>query len=111
MNEAKESQLIHAFHEFISEYARSAFVDDKDLKGKNLSSFNVKTSDYHTVVVQLRALGLITESQKKRSIKDTDTYWQLTPHGDQLMVQLRALHRDAPERKASGQKTDDVEND
>jgi hypothetical protein len=46
-----------------------------------------------TCVVQMRALGLIKENQKPRSVKDTRTYWALTPYGDHLMVQLRALRR------------------
>jgi hypothetical protein len=45
-------------------------------------------------MVQLRALGLIKENDRKRSVKDTGTYWTLTPYGNTLMVQLRAVRRE-----------------
>lgn len=44
-----------------------------------------------TVILQFRALSLIKESQKKRSLRDSKTYWSLTPYGDNKMVQLCAL--------------------
>ncbi len=49
---------------------------------------------FQTIKIQLRALGLIEQSTKKRSIKDTSTYWTLTKKGDNLMVHLRAIRRD-----------------
>jgi hypothetical protein len=27
-------------------------------------------------------------------VKDTDTYWTLTPYGDEVMTRLRAIRRD-----------------
>lgn len=48
-----------------------------------------------TIVVQLRALGLIAKSARKRSLKDTETYWTLTPYGDNVMTKLRAIRRGA----------------
>jgi len=30
---------------------------------------------------------------RPRSVKDTNTYWALTPYGDHLMTQLRAVRR------------------
>ena len=44
--------------------------------------------------VQLDALGLMAKSTKRRSLKDSDTYWQLTPRGEALMVNVCALRRD-----------------
>jgi hypothetical protein len=107
MNEAKEAQINSGFLEFIASYGRKAFEKDKDLKGRKLRRFKVSNTDFQTCIVQLRALGLIAESQKKRSVKDTNSYWQLASYGDQLMVQLRALHREAVERKPSGQKSEE----
>ena len=49
--------------------------------------------DFQTIKVQLRALGLIVKSDKTRSVKDTATYWSLTPYGSDLMTQLRAIRR------------------
>jgi hypothetical protein len=35
--------------------------------------------DFQTIKVQLRALGLIAKNDKPRSVKDSGTYWTLTP--------------------------------
>jgi hypothetical protein len=49
--------------------------------------------DFHELKIQLRALGLIEKSTSPRSVKDTSTYWTLTPYGDSLMTQLYARKR------------------
>ena len=48
---------------------------------------------FRTIIVQLRALGLIGKSTRPRSVKDTATYWTLTPFGDNVMNRLRAITR------------------
>ena len=48
---------------------------------------------FRTIIVQLRALGLIEKSTGKRGVKDTATYWTLTPFGDNIMNRLRAITR------------------
>ena len=72
---------------------KEAYGTDKKLKDMELRDFSFPCELIETCVVQLRALGLIKENQKPRSVKDTRTYWTLTPYGDHLMVQLRALRR------------------
>jgi hypothetical protein len=49
---------------------------------------NIKEDDFQTIKIQLRALGLMTMSQK---IQLRDTYWTLTPYGDEVMNSLRAI--------------------
>lgn len=51
-------------------------------------------------------MGLITKSVKNRSVKDTETYWKLTPYGDEIMTRLRAIKRDDVEEI-----TEDIEED
>lgn len=64
----------------------------EDLTGySNFRNFVVESRDVQTIKIQLRALGLIEQSRKTRSVKDTRTYWSLTPFGDSLVVQLRAI--------------------
>jgi hypothetical protein len=46
---------------------------------------------FNTVKVQMRALGLIRKSDRPKGIKDSATYWTLTPYGDDLMTKLVAL--------------------
>jgi hypothetical protein len=106
MNEASEMHVSGAFSDFISSYSKEAFSDDEDLKGLSLVKIIAEQSYFHTCLVQFRALGLLTESEKKRSVRDTGTYWQLTQHGDHLMVQLRALHKNIVEKKATGSKSE-----
>ncbi len=78
---------------YFRQRAREAFSDDEELKGVVLGSFKFRDDEIETCVVQFRALGLIVQSERTRSVKDTTTYWTLTPHGDYLMTQLRALRR------------------
>lgn len=37
------------------------------------------------------ALGLIQKSVRKRSLKDTGTYWSLTPYGEHYATVLKAI--------------------
>lgn len=46
------------------------------------------------VLVQLRALNIITTGQKKRTVSDKAVYWKLTPAGDEYLVRLKATRRD-----------------
>jgi hypothetical protein len=55
--------------------------------------FKIDDNNFHTIKIQFRALGLITESVKKRSIHDKGTYWTLTPYGDTVMTRLRAIRK------------------
>lgn len=61
--------------------------------GEYLSGFRVHPDSFHTIIVQLRALGLITKSVRNRSVKDKDTYWKLTPYGESVMTRLRAIKK------------------
>lgn len=93
INEAPNDELKSAFHRHLASSAKEAYRTDKKLKGMELRDFIFSREQIETCLVQLRALGLIKENQKPRSVKDTRTYWTLTQYGDHLMVQLRALRR------------------
>jgi len=67
----------------------------------HFEGFALNDQDFQTVKVQLKALGLITKSDKSRSLKDTATYWTLTPYGDEVMTRLRAVKRGAAESEES----------
>lgn len=89
-------------------------VDDPDVHADQLSNFEVVDEDFQTIKVQLRALGLIAKSEKNRSVKDTQGYWTLTPFGDHVMNQLRAITRgsvaadeSSSESEASAEDADD----
>jgi hypothetical protein len=93
INEASEPELRSAFKGHLEKRARASLEKVKDVKGMALRHFAFPDDQIDTFLIQFRALGLIKESVKQRSVKDTRTYWSLTPYGDTLMVQLRAVRR------------------
>lgn len=58
-----------------------------------LSAFGIDEQTFHTIKIQLKALGLIQQSDKKRSVTNQGTYWSLTPYGDSTLTQLRAIKK------------------
>lgn len=56
-----------------------------------IESWRPSESDFEIVLVQLDALGLITQSQRKRAVADRNTYWTLTPWGRTRLTRLRAV--------------------
>lgn len=93
IDEADEQALASAVNALIRAKEVPLLKKNKDLKPLNLLDFKIDKDDFQTLKVQLRALGLITKNSKNRSVKDTATYWTLTPYGDTQMTRLRAIHR------------------
>lgn len=94
INEATDESLRKALRAFLEHDSLKAYRDQKAFKGQTLEYFKFQSDAIQTCIVQLRALGLIKENDRKRSLKDTGTYWTLTPYGNTLMVQLRAIRRE-----------------
>lgn len=96
IDEASEAVLRSAMNRMVQARSRQQRAADDQLKGqKNLRNFRVDDHDYQTIKIQLRALGLISKSEKNRSVKDAGSYWTLTPYGDQVLTSLRAIRKDA----------------
>jgi len=93
INEATKSDVYDAFKNHFKQCFKDTFFGKKDLKGKKMVNSSFRDDQIETCIVQLRALGLIRESVRQRSVKDTETYWCLTPYGDFLMTQLRAIRK------------------
>lgn len=106
MAEASETKLHSALDALVSRRENPALYKQNDLKQMVLHKFKVSDDDFHTVIIQLRALGLITRSVRNRSVKDTGTYWALTPFGDMSMTQLRALKSGETYRVTPGEGDD-----
>jgi hypothetical protein len=83
------------FKQALNNFVRLNRVSDLQAHGRPMQfqDFVVDESDFQTIKVQLRALGLITPSKRARAVKDTATYWTLTPYGDSVMSRLRAVGR------------------
>lgn len=101
INEASDDALRAAFGEHFEARAREVFAKSRGLKNRTLREFEFLDSEIDTCIIQLRALNLIRESQRQRSLRDTGKYWTLTPYGDFLMTQLRALPRPSPSPAAA----------
>ena len=83
MAEASESTISEALARRVAKKVRPSLADEY--------SIEVEDDCLSTIVVQLRALGLIVRGRKPRSVKDTSAYWVLTPYGDNVMIRLRAI--------------------
>jgi len=95
LHEANTSQLRSRLSTFVEKLVAVEVVKDSDYKGYgNPRNSQVDQSDFETVLIQLSALGLISQSVKNRSVKDRGTYWTLTPFGITVMNRLRAVVKD-----------------
>ncbi|MGE8350142.1 MAG: DUF4062 domain-containing protein [Pseudomonas protegens] len=90
LNEADDHALILSLNSMIQTFGVEHHGSDERFEGLRLVNFSINIDDFHTVIIQLRALGLIVQSDKNRSVKDNGTYWKLTPYGDTVMTRLRA---------------------
>jgi len=102
LHEANTSQLRARLSTFVEKLVAVEVVKDSDYKGYGSPrNSQVDQSDFETVLIQLSALGLISQSVKNRSLKDRGTYWTLTPFGITVMNRLRAVVKDNVELLAS----------
>lgn len=90
--EGTENKMIEA----IIVYLKNKFKDNIDgfLTNKGLEGakrFKLIANEFQTIKIQFKALGLISQSEKNRSVKDRNTYWTLTEYGEYIMTQLIAI--------------------
>jgi len=93
IDEASDLTIAEALVRLVRDHAKIDFKDDVDLQNMRLVAFKLSQDDFNTIKVQLRALGLIRQSIKRKGVKDTATYWSLTPYGDTYMTQLHAIKK------------------
>lgn len=91
INEAHEDAIKSALDALVEEDNVQRLRENKKLARHTFAGFSLHQEDFQTVKVQLRALGLIAKSEKARSVKDSGSYWTLTPYGDEVMTRLRAI--------------------
>jgi hypothetical protein len=101
INEATEPALKSALDDLAESENIERLRAEKKLARHALGRFRISEDDFQTIKVQLRALGLIAKNDKARSVKDSGTYWTLTPYGDEIMTQLRAIRRDEDDPASS----------
>jgi hypothetical protein len=93
LNEANESTMKNQLNSMIMNSEHKKIKERKEYAKKVISDFSIIDTDFQTIKVQLRALDLITKSEKNRSVKDIEIYWTLTPYGDTIMTRLIAIKR------------------
>jgi hypothetical protein len=94
IDEATEPEIIRGLVTMIERTVKPELVKENEiLRTHYLSKFKLNSDDFQTVKVQLRALGLIAQSTRNRSVKNNATYWTITPYGDNAMMQLRAMRK------------------
>ena len=93
IDEATDRDLGNELNRMTEEVNIESLRKNPDLKKYSLQYFNIKPNVFNTIKVQLLALKLITKGRRNRSLKDTDNYWTLTPYGETLMTELRAIRR------------------
>ncbi len=90
MDEANEATILNALNAMLRDYCLENYGEEDQFKGQTIARVKITSDDFQTIKIQLRALGLITKSNRARSVKDTESYWTLTPYGDTVMTRLRA---------------------
>ena len=93
IHEASDLQIRQSLTEIVRNIELPRLKNTKDGKDQIFRDFTINDEDFQTIKVQLRALGLINKNDKNRSVKDTKTYWTLTPYGDSVMNRLRAIEK------------------
>lgn len=93
INESSELQMENMLDALSKKYVDITSWKENNKNLTDFSLFRITKESFNLIKVQLRALGLMRLSTKKRSAKDTHTYWTLTPYGDYVMTQLLALRK------------------
>lgn len=96
IHEATDHELQVALNSFVTQRLTPEIMKTKELARYSLHDVQLNDEDFQTVKIQLRAIGLMVKSEKARSVKDSGTYWTLTPYGDEVMTRLRAIRRAEP---------------
>ena len=85
IDECSEPLIRKSLGILLSDSTKKLLLKAKGKRRTKIDSCELDTDSFQTIIVQLRALGLITRSNRPRSVKDRLTYWTLTPYGDTVM--------------------------
>lgn len=96
IGEAGELTLRQMIEDTLLTAGRIALSQKYGIDAVNFEPIRTTKVAVDSVIVQLRALGLIGLGSRKRSLSDTEVYWSLTPYGDYLMTRLMAKKKSAP---------------
>jgi len=95
IGEDTEDIMINAIINSTKNNYREELIEyKKKQKLETISNFSLIPGEFQTIKIQFKALGLIQQSKKNRSVKDSHSYWTLTPYGDHVMTQLIAVPKE-----------------
>lgn len=94
IDEASEKAIKEKIDDLVRRKKIKEISEKLELEKRRVRNLAISDNDFHTLKIQYRALGLIVEKVKKRSIHDKGTYWTLTPFGDTVMTRLRAIRKE-----------------
>ena len=103
IHESDEQSIIDFLETLFYRLTQSALKRSANYKHHRLLKCHITLDCFQTIIVQIRALGLIAKSTRNRSVKDTSAYWTLTPYGDNIMNRLRAIKRTSSKDSARDQ--------
>lgn len=86
INETTEDRLISLISRFSSLHPTE----------NEVSNVRLAIECWSEILVQFRALGLVTQGTKKRGVNDRGSYWSITPKGDRLLIKLLARRKITP---------------
>jgi hypothetical protein len=89
IDEAPEPSLRNTFNNHMLSDIQNA--PDEWTGASSNESAEISDKSWGSIIVQLRALRLITTGTKKRTVSDKAVYWKLTQAGDDYLVALRAV--------------------
>lgn len=98
INEASKNDLVMRYDKFVKDTVVDEIATQRGrFRGHQLHPPYVSADhdEFETTLIQFDALGLITQSNKARSLKNAGDYWTLTPYGRSVMNRLRAVPRPA----------------
>ncbi|MEW8026833.1 MAG: DUF4062 domain-containing protein [Candidatus Thiodiazotropha sp.] len=111
IDEATDIDLRSELNRLVREVNIESLRNDEELEGYRLADFSISSEDFNTIKVQLLALKLISKSVKSRSVKDKANYWALTPYGETVMTQLRAIRKEGYEEALPNPSNKAIESD
>ena len=91
IDDKSQEQLLEKLNKWLLEL-NQIIKEYSDVERINHIDFS--EDSFHTIILQFRSLGLITQGDKPRSLKDTSIYWKLTPYGNSYITKLRAIKRE-----------------
>lgn len=102
INEATEQLFFATLNTFIKNHETKELTTTMETSLLNhtiatnaeIRYIQARHEDFQTIKIQFRALGLIKQGERQRSRDDSNTYWKLTPYGDNIMTQLRAIRKE-----------------